>query len=590
VFCVGSSVAMADTGALSYDSCITSNTNVTGCAPIAGAVAGGNNTGLDNPASATISPDGLSVYAASGASDAVARFNRDPATGALTYVSCITSDTNVAGCTKITGATAGGTNTGLDGLVSLTASPDGTSVYTASDNGDAVARFNRDPATGALTYVDCVTSNTNVGPCDKIGVAGPNGTTTGLNGLSSVASSADGKSVYAVSIPSDAVSRFNRDPATGKLTYVGCITSDTNTAGCTPITGATAGGTNTSLDTVVRLTTSADGKSVYTASEASAAVARFDRDPAGVLTYAGCFTSKTTVAGCTPVTGATASGANTVLQEVEAVSTSPDNKSLYTAGGGGSALGRFDRDPATGALTYVSCISSNTNVGSCTQIPGATLNGANTGLRALQAVITSADGRSVYAAAINGDAIARFDRDPATGAVTYVSCISSNSSVTGCTPIAGATADGSNTGLDNPDSLTASADGKSIYAASATDDAVATFAREPEPLPPAEPPATPSNAFTLGKLTKNKKKGTAKLAVEVASAGEVTLVGKSLKPQSATTPAAGEVLLKVKATGKARKKLKKRGKAKLSATITFTPTGGSANSEPAKLKLVRKRG
>ena len=53
-------------------------------------------------------------------------------------------------------------------------------------------------------------------------------------------------------------------------------------------------------------------------------------------------------------------------------------------------------------------------------------------------------------------------------------------------------------------------------------------------------------------------------------------------------PAAGIVNLPIKAKGKAKKKLKKTGKAKVKVDVTFTPTGGTASTEPAKVKLVKK--
>lgn len=48
---------------------------------------------------------------------------------------------------------AGGTNTGLDGLVSIAASTDGLNVYAAATIGDAMATFDHNASTGALTWV-----------------------------------------------------------------------------------------------------------------------------------------------------------------------------------------------------------------------------------------------------------------------------------------------------------------------------------------------------------------------------------------------------------------------------------------------------
>jgi DNA-binding beta-propeller fold protein YncE len=69
-----------------------------------------------------------------------------------------------------------------------------------------VARFTRNTTTGAISQpagtAGCV-SETGAGPCaDGHGLSGPFG----------VAVSPDGKSVYAASIQSDAVARFNRVP------------------------------------------------------------------------------------------------------------------------------------------------------------------------------------------------------------------------------------------------------------------------------------------------------------------------------------------------------------------------------------------
>ena len=58
-------------------------------------------------------------------------------------------------------------------------SPDGKSVYVASQNSDAVVRFNRDTTTGAITQpagaAGCI-SETGAGPCaNGHGLDGPSG-------------------------------------------------------------------------------------------------------------------------------------------------------------------------------------------------------------------------------------------------------------------------------------------------------------------------------------------------------------------------------------------------------------------------------
>ncbi len=100
----------------------------------------------------------------------------------------------------------------------------------------------------------------------------------------------------------------------------------------------------------------------------------------------------------------------------------------------------------------------------------------------------------------------------------------------------------------------------------------------------------PSNEFTLGKPKLNKKKGTAKLPVEVPGAGKLKLSGKSLVNDSAKPKKASTVKLLVKPKGKLKKKLKKRGKAKVKVTVAFTPTQGERRQKQVSVKLKRKRG
>jgi len=121
------------------------------------------------------------------------------------------------------------------------------------------------------------------------------------------------------------------------------------------------------------------------------------------------------------------------------------------------------------------------------------------------------------------------------------------------------------------------------------------------PCPPAQPGATkPSNAFSFGKLTRNRKKGTAILAVELPGPGTVTLRGKGVASQrpvlargrrsaTKTVGATGALGLLVKAQGKTGKKLRKTGKAKVTFTVTFTPTAGDPNAQTRTVKLLKNR-
>jgi hypothetical protein len=111
-------------------------------------------------------------------------------------------------------------------------------------------------------------------------------------------------------------------------------------------------------------------------------------------------------------------------------------------------------------------------------------------------------------------------------------------------------------------------------------------------------PYPPSNQFKFGHLTRNEKRGTAKLTVIVPGPGTLTLTGKGLANQRPALRArvlgkavstAGKVKLLVKAKAKKKKKLNQTGKAKVKAKVTYTPTGGTAHVERKKITL-RKTG
>jgi hypothetical protein len=108
----------------------------------------------------------------------------------------------------------------------------------------------------------------------------------------------------------------------------------------------------------------------------------------------------------------------------------------------------------------------------------------------------------------------------------------------------------------------------------------------------------PSNAFSFGGVTRQKRKGTARLAVVVPAPGTLVLGGTGVKAQQAggavaqkTVSAAGRVDLLVKASGKAVRKLKRTGKATVTPSVTYTPfldISGDPNTQSTKVKLIRR--
>jgi hypothetical protein len=102
-----------------------------------------------------------------------------------------------------------------------------------------------------------------------------------------------------------------------------------------------------------------------------------------------------------------------------------------------------------------------------------------------------------------------------------------------------------------------------------------------------------SNSFTVGAIARNKKKGTATVAVTLPNAGELVLSGNGVKAAagaraSATVGAPGDVPVVIQAQGKKKRKLGKTGKVKLNATLTYTPTGGDPSSQSVAVTLKKK--
>lgn len=191
------------------------------------------------------------------------------------------------------------------------------------------------------------------------------------------------------------------------------------------------------LDMAFAASVSPDGKHVYTVGFLDDAVSVFSRETdTGELNYVTCYKNGPAVSNS--------------LNGPEHLTVSPDGKHVYVAVYLTSCLTVFRRDEATGELAFIESHKDN--------------QGGVDGLAFVQYLVVSQDGKHVYAAATEDNAISMFTRNENTGALTYVACYK----------------DGVDSvdGLDHATSVAVSPDGKHVYATGRDDDAVAVFSRD----------------------------------------------------------------------------------------------------------------
>jgi DNA-binding beta-propeller fold protein YncE len=106
-----------------------------------------------------------------------------------------------------------------------------------------------------------------------------------------------------------------------------------------------------------------------------------------------------------------------------------------------------------------------------------------------------------------------------------------------------------------------------------------------------EPSTTPcvSNLFDIGLLKRDRRRGTASLAVKVPGPGSVLVRGKQIKRARVDPEAAGVVGLPIRSRGKARRGLNRQGKARVRASVTYTPVNGGPNTRLKRIELRKRR-
>ncbi|MFN7941983.1 MAG: beta-propeller fold lactonase family protein [Thermoanaerobaculia bacterium] len=392
--------------------------------------------GLSGVAALALAPGGAHLYAASPGEDAVAVFARDAVTGELAFVE-VERD-GIAGVD------------GIDGASALLVSPaPGNHVYVTGAVDDAVAVFGRNPATGALAFLEV----------QRDGVGGFDA----LNGAADLALAATGGHLYVAGAADGAIAELGRNPATGHLSYLGAVATGNAVHGLVlPVDGNAlyaVGAAAATIQVFQRnlgtglltplppaggefsggpgLAVSPDGSFVYLASAAADVAAAFRRlPPQGLLALADREENGVGYAS---------------LLRAEGVTVSADGENVYATGADSNSLVAFARAPATGSLTEAAVY-----------VDGI---GAADGLAGAAGVATSPDGAHLYVAGSDEGSLAAYER-LAAGGLALIEV--ERDGAGGVAGLAGALG------------VAISPDGAHVYASGPGDDAVAVFARDTE--------------------------------------------------------------------------------------------------------------
>jgi 6-phosphogluconolactonase (cycloisomerase 2 family) len=406
-----------------------------GCVSLQTALGCSPARGLDDARAVALSPDGRSLYVAAATPASVTSFSVAPGNGLLQQLNL------GAGCLVSVAQEGCGDARALAGASAIAVSPDNLHVYVAAATAGAVAAFARQP-NGSLVQLNgiagCIVATPTPG-CDS----GPP-----LGGADAIAISPDGRFAYVGAGTADALVAFSRDAATGRLTPLagaaGCLRA--NRANCAPVTG---------IDGPTAIAITPDGTSLYVSSATAGTITAFRRDVnTGTLTQLGpglgCL-SDVPLADCAPIGG---------LARASAVAVTPDGLTVVAVGTDDDAVLSLRRDPATGALTRVSCVAATTATAGCTVSPL---------IQGPRAVTIRPGGFVAWIASSRGDSIVTLQLDIATGTLTPTS------GTAGCLRRLASLDCRAARALDDPRALVTSADGSRVYAAGALSDGVAVL-------------------------------------------------------------------------------------------------------------------
>ena len=457
--------------------CVSGNNRVAaaqGCATVPGSGGRGDDAGLKGVVALAGGGTTSSLYAIGSENSAITQLVAGGSPGRLRFAACLTGNTFIErSCPAVPGAYANSDQAPIAYPTAAAISPDGRSLYLVSGSfhGSVIARFSREPLSGALTYVDCLTGDTEPAPtgvlsCTLIPGATHGGYGSGMNEPTGVLVSADGRHVYVTTDLDQSLVTFDRD-STGALHFGGCLSTNSKTTRCRHISIGRWG-----FEGLSEPLLSTDGKFLYAGASRAGTIDTFEIGPSGTPTFAGCLGGGGEVSRCTFHRGPLNS-----LQLPTGLTPSPDWHFLYATSGYGAIL-TLRRNPSTGALTPLGCISGDRDDrGLCTLTSVTEPNHGfhpTSPLTGIRRPLVTANGRRLFAPVRTQDALVEFRRSPKTGALSFQGCITGSLRTAKrgvCQPIPGATKHGDASGFSKLTTLARGPEGL-LYAASFADSTV----------------------------------------------------------------------------------------------------------------------
>jgi DNA-binding beta-propeller fold protein YncE len=389
-------------GRIAFGACFTGDSFLRECTNVPGAQSNAGDSPISHPTAQAISPDGRSLYLTSGDfhGATVARFIRDPLTGALSYGDCLSGELGAGpggtgACSLIPSATREGYGSGLADASGIAISADGSRVYVTAALDQSVAVFARSPATGALEFKQCVSSNSRAKVC-----AQAKGDDV-LDEVTAPLISADGRFLYTAAERAGTIDTFAIG-GTGAIAYRECLTGVTGPKGCAR--GGPATGGPYTLQTPNGLLETPDRRFVYATTNYGSIVVLERSHATGKLSPASCISGFAGDRGkCTLVPRSSRLASGSPLYGVHTPILSRNGKVVFVAVRGEAGVTELRRNPRTGALTFLGCVTGSLQLsiagkGVCTKLPGATANGVASGYDKI-GVLAQGPGNLLYAAA-----------------------------------------------------------------------------------------------------------------------------------------------------------------------------------------------